>query len=195
MLTPPVYWRVAISDSSEPPSSNFSPPQALASQGRPPKKGDGIILAGYDQEAKTGLIEHLGIITAGQGASVAVDWKPVNDKGVKMAMVYGDQSKPGLYVVRYTFPVGTMSSPHSHSTDRIIAVIKGTWYTGTDGIWDPTTTVALKPGSYMIHPAGKVHFDGAKTEEAIVQITGMGPVITVSDAPNEESFGSPHKLK
>lgn len=124
-----------------------------------------------------------------------VDWKSVNDKGVKMAMVYGDQSKPGLYVVRYTFPVGTMSSPHSHSTDRIIAVIKGTWYTGTDGIWDPTTTVALKPGSYMIHPAGKVHFDGAKNEEAIVQITGIGPVITVSDAPNEESFGSPHKLK
>lgn len=123
-----------------------------------------------------------------------VDWKPVNNKGVKVAMIYGDQSKPGLYVVRYTFPPGTMSSPHQHSTDRIVAVIKGTWYTGTDGIWDPASTVALTAGSYMIHPAGKVHFDGAKDEEAIVQITGMGPVVTVQSSPKEESFGAPHKL-
>jgi hypothetical protein len=33
----------------------------------------------------------------------------------------------------------------------------------------------LKPGSYMFHPAKAVHWDGAKDEEVIVQITGIGP--------------------
>ena len=35
--------------------------------------------------------------------------------------------------------------------------------------------VPLKAGSYKKHPAKAVHFDGAKDEEVIVQITGIGP--------------------
>ena len=30
-------------------------------------------------------------------------------------------------------------------------------------------------GSYVIHYAGKVHYDGAKTEETVIQVWGMGP--------------------
>jgi len=30
-------------------------------------------------------------------------------------------------------------------------------------------------GSYVIHYGGKVHYDGAKTEETIIQVWGMGP--------------------
>ena len=30
-------------------------------------------------------------------------------------------------------------------------------------------------GSYVIHYAGKVHYDGAKGEETIIQVWGMGP--------------------
>jgi hypothetical protein len=32
----------------------------------------------------------------------------------------------------------------------------------------------------MYHPAGYHHYDGAKDEDVIVQIMGMGPVETVS---------------
>lgn len=39
--------------------------------------------------------------------------------------------------------------------------------------------VPLSPGSYMKHPAGGVHYDGAKDGEVIVEIRGMGPVKTV----------------
>ena len=39
---------------------------------------------------------------------------------------------------------------------------------------------ALKPGSFVVHPAWGHHFDGAKDEEAIVQIMGMGPVRTIN---------------
>lgn len=124
-----------------------------------------------------------------------VAWRTINPQGVKNVVLYGDPSKPGLYIVRNTFPPGIMSAPHSHSEDRIIAVIKGTWYTGTDDAWDVDATKPMSPGSYMIHPANAVHFDGAKDEEVIVQITGMGPVKTVYTAPAEGGFGKPHKLK
>ena len=30
-------------------------------------------------------------------------------------------------------------------------------------------------GSYVIHYANKVHYDGAKNEETIIQVWGMGP--------------------
>jgi len=43
-------------------------------------------------------------------------------------------------------------------------------------------TTPLGPGSYMLHPAGEPHFDGAKDVEAIVEIKGMGPAPSVPAA-------------
>jgi hypothetical protein len=44
----------------------------------------------------------------------------------------------------------------------------------------------------MLHPAGGVHFDGAKAEAAIVQITGTGPNKTTFLDPER---GRSRKLK
>lgn len=124
------------------------------------------------------------------------EWKDVpNGHGVQMAVVSGDPGKAGLYVIRVKFPPGIMSAPHFHPEDRHAVVLRGTWYTGTDETWDPERTVALKPGSYMKHPAGAVHYDGAKDEEVIVQIAGFGPSGTTEVFPGESRFGVPHKLK
>ncbi len=115
-------------------------------------------------------------------------------KGVKIALIYGDPSKPGQYVIRAHFPPGVMSSPHFHGEDRHVTVIQGTWYAGKDDSWDPEATVALKAGSYMYHPAEGVHYDGAGAEGAIVQIIGMGPSKTTFLYPKEGDFGKPRKL-
>jgi quercetin dioxygenase-like cupin family protein len=124
------------------------------------------------------------------------EWKDVPDgHGVQTAVIAGDPGKPGLYVVRVRFPPGIMSAPHFHPEDRHAVVLKGTWYTGTDDSWDPERTVGLRPGSYMKHPAGAIHYDGAKDEEVIVQITGYGPSGTTPVFPAEGRFGAPHKLK
>jgi len=114
--------------------------------------------------------------------------------GVKSAVLYGDPSKPGMYIVRNIFPAGVMSAPHYHTQDRWVTVIRGTWYAGKDASWDPATTVGLPAGSMMFHPAGVVHFDGAMGADTEVQIMGMGPVETKAIYPNEERFGKPHKL-
>jgi quercetin dioxygenase-like cupin family protein len=114
--------------------------------------------------------------------------------GVRNAILYGDPRKPGLYVVRSVFPPGIMSAPHFHTQDRVVVVLEGTWYTGTGDRWDAAATRPLGPGSYMIHPRGQVHFDGARDEEVTVQITGVGPVETVFSQPGEEHMGRPHPL-
>ena len=92
--------------------------------------------------------------------------------------VVGDPEKPGLYVIRRRFKPGEMSRPHRHSTDRLVTVIKGTWWTGEGDVFAPDKTIAVRPGGFMLHPAGFHHWDGAKDEEVIVQIIGMGPVVT-----------------
>lgn len=121
-------------------------------------------------------------------------WKDAG-QGVKIAVVYGDPSKPGQYVIRAHFPPGVMSSPHFHAEDRHITVIQGTWNAGKDDSWDPAATVPLVAGSYMFHPAGGVHYDGsAGAEGAIVQIIGMGPSKTTFLYPKEGNFGVPRKL-
>ena len=91
------------------------------------------------------------------------------------AVLFGDPSKPGPYVVRLKWLPGNMSRPHFHPNDRFFIVISGTWWMGTGETFDPEATVPAPAGSYVIHYGGKVHYDGAKTEETIIQVWGMGP--------------------
>jgi hypothetical protein len=99
--------------------------------------------------------------------------------------VFGDASKPGMYIVRNRFAAGNTSRPHYHDQDRWVTVIKGTWYTAEGDVFKPETMVAIKTGGMMFHPAGLHHYDGAKDEDTIVQIMGMGPVQTVQTEVDE----------
>ena len=93
----------------------------------------------------------------------------------------GDPSQPGMYIVQNTFAPGRMSQPHFHDQDRYITVISGTWWVslGPDAdTVDPSKMIPMKAGSFVFHPAGGHHYDGAKDEEAVVRIMGMGPVTT-----------------
>jgi quercetin dioxygenase-like cupin family protein len=92
--------------------------------------------------------------------------------------VFGDPAKPGMYVYRNRFAPGQTSRPHFHDQDRWVTVIKGTWWTGEGDVFEADKMVPIKPGGLMYHPAGFHHYDGAKDEEVIVQIMGMGPVKT-----------------
>ena len=120
-------------------------------------------------------------------------WKE-GDLGVKSTVLFGDPSKPGLYIVRNIFPAGIMSTPHSHDQDRYVTVIRGTWNAGTGPSWDPASTNPLPTGSVMFHPAGAVHFDGSIKDETEVQIMGMGPVTTKSVYPELGRFGNARKM-
>ncbi len=109
--------------------------------------------------------------------------------GPEQAVLFGDPSKPGLYVIRVRFPPGAHSNPHFHSKDRHATVIKGVWWNGTGEELDFNKAAPMKAGSYVLHPAGGVHRDGAADEEEIVQIIGEGPVETTQVGPPGEPQG------
>jgi len=112
------------------------------------------------------------------------------DLGFKTAIVEGDPEKPGIYIVQVKFPPWVMSTPHYHPESRYATVIKGTWWTGDGDVFDPSKTVPLKVGSFMKHPSGAHHFDGAKDEEVIVEIVGIGPSATTRMHPEKNLFAS-----
>jgi len=101
------------------------------------------------------------------------------ESGPAIAVLAGDPQKEGFYLLRAKFAPGVMSSPHYHPSDRHVTVISGTWYTGTGPDFDRDNMIPLPPGSYMMHPAGAIHYDGAKDEEVIVEIKGIGPAPTI----------------
>ena len=112
------------------------------------------------------------------------------DLGFRQAIVEGDPAKAGIYIVQVRFPPWVMSQPHFHPEARYATVLKGTWWTGDGDVFDPTKTVPLKPGSFMKHPSGAHHFDGAKDEEVIVELVGIGPSMTTRLRPNEPLFAN-----
>lgn len=96
----------------------------------------------------------------------------------EQAILFGDPAKPGPYVLRIKWLPGNFSKPHFHNSDRFFVVISGTWWVGTGNRFNKDETVPAPAGSYVIHKGGQVHFDGAKGEEAIIQVSGIGPVET-----------------
>src|SRR5262245_18383694 len=116
-----------------------------------------------------------------------------NGLGFKQAIVEGDPTKPGIYIIQVKFPLYVMSHPHFHREERYATILKGTWYTGEGTEFTPDKTVPLKPGSYMKHPAGTPHFDGAKDAEVTLQLVGMGPSQTTTIKPDLGLFD--HSMK
>ena len=105
-----------------------------------------------------------------------IEWK----KGANndTATVLGDPSKPGLYIQLLKWHPHNMSRPHSHSTARYITVLSGTWWIGTGPKYDPDSTYPATAGSYIVDIPDQLHYDGAKDTECVLEIVGMGPVVT-----------------
>ena len=105
-----------------------------------------------------------------------MEWKDYPGlPGVKFVVLAGNPSQAGMYVIRAKFAPHTMSRPHWHPEARYVTVLKGTWWAGTGEAFDPASTTPIPTGGFAVHAPGKVHYDGAKDEEVIVQISGIGP--------------------
>lgn len=103
-----------------------------------------------------------------------IAWKSTGS-GSEQAILAGDPSKPGLYIVLTKWLPNNMSRPHFHPNDRFITVIKGTWWMGTGTSFDPAGTTPVPAGTFVTHFGKQVHYDGAKDEEVVLLITGEGP--------------------
>ena len=103
-----------------------------------------------------------------------IKWS-LGEAGNYESVLYGDPSKPGLYIVLTKWTPGKMSRPHFHPNDRYITVISGTWWLGWGPKYDPASTIPVPAGSFVTHYGKQIHYDGAKKGDTILQIVGMGP--------------------
>jgi hypothetical protein len=95
---------------------------------------------------------------------------------VRLAVLVGDPSKPGPYVIRVKVPGGVKMLPHKHPEDRIYTVMAGVFYIGLGETFDDSKLTAYAPGSIVVLPGGQPHFHWAKSGEYISQVTAIGPL-------------------
>jgi len=100
-------------------------------------------------------------------------------KGTQVAVLIGDPSKPGGYVMRIKVPANVTFPPHYHSGVENVTVISGTFYVGLGDMIDKTKMTALPPGSFVSIPANVHHYAMTKGE-AVIQLSGMGPFTMTS---------------
>jgi len=98
-----------------------------------------------------------------------------NPAVAQQAVLMGDPTKPGMYIVLVKWYPHNFSHPHTHPNDRYAMVLSGTWWVGSGTKFDPDATVPMPAGSYVVDLAKQPHFDGAKDEAAVIEIVGEGP--------------------
>jgi quercetin dioxygenase-like cupin family protein len=92
-------------------------------------------------------------------------WKPFPafPPAARLAILVGDPTSDGPYLIRVKLPGGTKMLPHRHPEDRIYTVISGIFYIGLGDEFDESKLTAHSPGSVLILPGGQSHFHLAKS--------------------------------
>jgi quercetin dioxygenase-like cupin family protein len=94
----------------------------------------------------------------------------------RLAVLVGDPTRAGPYVIRVRIPGGIKMMPHRHPEDRIYTVISGIFYIGIGSRFDEEILTAHAPGSVVVLPGGQSHFHWAKSGEYVTQVTAIGPL-------------------
>lgn len=94
----------------------------------------------------------------------------------RIAILFGDPTRSGPYVIRVRLPANVRMMPHRHVEDRIYTVISGVFYVGIGDVFDETRLTAHAPGSVVVLPAGTAHFHWARSGEYVTQVSAVGPL-------------------
>ena len=107
----------------------------------------------------------------------ALKWAPapaVFPMGARMAVVSGDPSKAGPFVIELAMPSGYQIAPHFHPTDEVVEVKKGTLLVGMGDKFDLSKAKPMKAGDKGSLPAKAHHFAAAQGA-TFISVTSMGP--------------------
>jgi quercetin dioxygenase-like cupin family protein len=107
----------------------------------------------------------------------SIEWKAgpaAIPPGAKMAILEGDPTKDGPFVVRFQFPDGYHIAPHTHPKTERVTVISGTLLLAMGENLDRSAAKTLTAGTYGFWPAGMKHAGWAEGE-TVIQLHGTGP--------------------
>ena len=125
-----------------------------------------------------------------------LEWAPAPNfvpEGAQIAVLSGDPSKDGLYVIRLKMPAGYKIPAHNHPTTEMVTVISGDFHLGMGEKLDEERGALLTAGGYAEAPAKMSHYAWA-TSPTIVQVHGQGPFaityVNPADDPRSKSEAS-----
>jgi quercetin dioxygenase-like cupin family protein len=101
------------------------------------------------------------------------DAPAVLPRGAKAAVLEGDPSKEGPFVMRVKLPDGYRIAPHTHPKPERITVISGTFFVGEGAKFDPKHGHPMPVGTFGTWPAGMKHFVWTEGE-TVIQLHGTG---------------------
>ena len=101
---------------------------------------------------------------------------PAVDPGgeLQAAVIMGDPSKAGRYVIRGKCSDGHKVAPHWHPFTENVTVLQGTLAVGMGTKWDAAQLKGLTSGSFGSIPGHMAHFAQCQGE-TIFQVEGHGP--------------------
>lgn len=102
------------------------------------------------------------------------------EKGAQMAVLSGDPSKSGEFVIRLKVPANYRVAADHHLTDEYATVIEGNFSLGMGDNLNETKGAALTPGGFAMAPAS-VRIASADLD-AVAWRPGRGP--TCPDQPS-----------
>ena len=107
-----------------------------------------------------------------------IDWKPFPafPLSARLAVLVGEPTQAGPYLIRVKVPSGVKLMPHKHPEDRIYTVISGVFYIGLGNRFDAEDLKAYPPGSVVVLPGNTWHFHWAKSGEYVTQVNAIGPL-------------------
>ena len=125
-----------------------------------------------------------------------IQWKdgpPSLPRGAKIAVLEGDPTKEGMFVMRIRVPDGFHIPAHTHPKPERVTVISGTFKLAMGDHLKPADARALPAGTYGVWPPGMVHAVWIEGE-TIVQFHGMGPWVInyVNPADDPRNVKKPH---
>ena len=108
-------------------------------------------------------------------------------KGAQFAVMAGDPSKDGPYVVRLKMPANYRIPAHNHPTAENVTVLSGKFHLGMGDKLDEAKGQELTAGGFAEAPPKMNHFAWT-TAETVVQVHGQGPfAITYVNASDDPS--------
>jgi hypothetical protein len=118
----------------------------------------------------------------------AIKWAPAPPfmpAGAKMAVIAGDPSKDGIFVLRLMMPADYQIPAHNHPTSEYVTVLSGDFNMGMGDKLDEAHGMHLTAGGFGVAPAGMNHFAWT-TSATIVQVHGEGPFAITYVNPAED---------
>jgi anti-sigma factor ChrR (cupin superfamily) len=99
---------------------------------------------------------------------------PVLPPGAQFAVISGDPSKSGLYVIRLKMPANYRVPAHHHPTTEYVTVVSGKFHIGMGDKLDTKHGIELRSGGFA-EAAAKMNHYAWTTAETVVQVHGEGP--------------------